>query len=217
MPASKPIRLYIPVVQRQPLLIEAHLLPLVEPLFLIETHMTFEERLLLLQTALGLPPGFVAAEVGSYLGASSSFLAAAAVLKNGFVHCVDTWQNEAMGLEPLEDTFRRFVENTYHFRHLIAAHRGRASEQAPQVPSGLDLLFIDGDHSYPAVLEDLTHYVPKLKPGGLLAMHDYHTFETVRRAAQEYLASLRPEDRAHIHSLQIFRLPPTTSGAWGSG
>src|SRR5262245_24034751 len=49
---------------------------LVEPLMMIETHMTYEERLRLFEVARWLPRHFVACEVGSYLGASTSFLAA---------------------------------------------------------------------------------------------------------------------------------------------
>ncbi len=36
----------------------------------------------------------------------------------------------------------------------------------------LDFLFIDGDHKWAAVDRDFTDWVPKLKVGGLLAMHD---------------------------------------------
>lgn len=36
----------------------------------------------------------------------------------------------------------------------------------------IDFLFIDGDHTYPAVLQDFTDWTPHVKPGGLLAMHD---------------------------------------------
>jgi hypothetical protein len=90
---------------------------------------------------------------------------------------IDLWL-PIRGMEPLEDTFERFCKNTYPFRHFIAAHRGRAAEQAPLVPAPLDLLFLDGDHSYEAVQSDLAHSVPKLKPGGWLLMHDYHTCES---------------------------------------
>ena len=36
----------------------------------------------------------------------------------------------------------------------------------------MDLLFIDGDHSYDAVKADFTHYSPLVRPGGLIALHD---------------------------------------------
>lgn len=36
----------------------------------------------------------------------------------------------------------------------------------------IDFIFIDGDHTYEAVAQDYTLYIPKLKHGGLLFMHD---------------------------------------------
>ena len=37
-----------------------------------------------------------------------------------------------------------------------------------------DYVFIDGDHSYDAVREDIKLWLPKVKVGGILAGHDYH-------------------------------------------
>lgn len=36
----------------------------------------------------------------------------------------------------------------------------------------LDFVFIDGDHSYDAVVRDIKYWAPRLKLGGLLAIHD---------------------------------------------
>jgi predicted O-methyltransferase YrrM len=36
----------------------------------------------------------------------------------------------------------------------------------------VDLLFIDGDHSYDGVLADFENYAPLVRPGGLIAFHD---------------------------------------------
>lgn len=40
----------------------------------------------------------------------------------------------------------------------------------------LDLVFIDGDHSYEAVMADIAAWQPLVRPGGVLAGHDYGTF-----------------------------------------
>jgi len=44
----------------------------------------------------------------------------------------------------------------------------RVRELAPQV----DLLFIDGDHTYEGVAADYELYAPLVRPGGLIAFHD---------------------------------------------
>ena len=37
-----------------------------------------------------------------------------------------------------------------------------------------DFIFIDADHSYQSVRQDLEIWYPKIKPGGLISGHDYH-------------------------------------------
>lgn len=37
----------------------------------------------------------------------------------------------------------------------------------------VDLVFIDGDHSYAGCAGDIRAWMPNLKPGGILAIHDY--------------------------------------------
>lgn len=199
------VELFVPVIQRRLLKIDPRILALIEPLFLIETHLSFEERLFLFDTALGLPNDFLACEIGSYLGASTAFLAATAVLKGGHIHCVDTWDNVAMGLEPPQDTYAAFLRNTFRFRPFITCHRGRASERAKVFGGGFDLLFVDGDHSYEAVQADLSHYVPKLKRPGVLAIHDFD-YESVNRAAADHFRGQLPASKGRVHSLQVFHL-----------
>jgi len=50
-----------------------------------------------------------------------------------------------------------------------------------------DAIFIDGDHSYQGVKQDLSLYFPLVKSGGLLIVHDY-------------LPALTPENRELILS-----------------
>jgi SAM-dependent methyltransferase len=53
-----------------------------------------------------------------------------------------------------------------------------------------DFVYIDGDHSYEAVLKDLKDYFPKLKKGGILAGDDFYWGITeglpVRKAVKEF-------------------------------
>jgi predicted O-methyltransferase YrrM len=206
---------YISVVQRRGFVVDdsqAIILPLIEPLFQIDTHMSYEERIELFRLAWESPQGFVAAEIGSYLGASTAFMAAAATIRNGHVHAIDTWRNDAMPDAPGEDTFVRFQENTRLFKHMITAHRGRADAMSQRIPA-LDLLFIDGDHSFEGTKSDLSHYAHKVKPGGLLIMHDFN-YDTVRRAAGEQLPIDSMKNVSRIQSLQAFRieLQPAAAG-----
>lgn len=40
-------------------------------------------------------------------------------------------------------------------------------------PTSLDFVYLDADHSYEAVKEDIKAWWPKIKPGGILAGHDW--------------------------------------------
>ena len=44
--------------------------------------------------------------------------------------------------------------------------------RSSDIHAGLDFLFLDGDHSYPAVKFDYIHYGSLVQPGGLIALHD---------------------------------------------
>jgi predicted O-methyltransferase YrrM len=148
--------------------------PYAQHIFAIPTHMTPMERLMLTQTALELPEGSTILEIGSYLGASTAFLAAAAVQRSATVHAIDTWMNDAMGAEGTWDTWTEFTANTQPFRDYIVPHRGTSiAVHAAEGNISCGMLFIDGDHTYEGVVTDLKTWLPSLKAGGVLAMHDF--------------------------------------------
>jgi predicted O-methyltransferase YrrM len=168
------VKATVQVVTAVEMTIPREMTPFVHALFAIPTHLSTQERLSLFQCAANLPTGFTAVEIGSYVGASTAFLAYAALTRDGMVHAVDTWGNDAMGGEGERDTWREFREHTRSFEAFITPHRGRSIDVAKRDgPISCDLLFIDGDHARDAVIADLQHWLPSLKPGGVLAMHDF--------------------------------------------
>jgi len=38
----------------------------------------------------------------------------------------------------------------------------------------VDFVYLDGDHSSAALMEDISRFLPKIKPGGFLGGHDYN-------------------------------------------
>ena len=71
--------------------------------------------------------------------------------------------------------------------------RSTSIDAAPQFPDGyFDIVYIDGDHSYKAVTEDLEAYWPKVSPGGIFAGDDFcHKFYklNVCRAVSQWFAA----------------------------
>ena len=51
--------------------------------------------------------------------------------------------------------------------------------------NSIDIIYIDGDHSYEAVLSDLTLFYPKIKEGGLIIGDDYNE-DGVKQSIEEY-------------------------------
>src|SRR2546423_1667256 len=100
-----------------------------------------------------IPASPVILEIGSYLGASACVMANA-LNGRGEVHCVDTWSNLAMS-EGSRDTFAEFKANTAKFSALIKPVRAASRDAAAHFGKEIDLLFIDGDHSFEGCRDDL--------------------------------------------------------------
>lgn len=73
--------------------------------------------------------------------------------------------------------------------------RAYSVQAAPRFKkNSLDFVYIDGNHCYEAVKEDLEAWHPKVKPGGLFAGHDFYDVTTsghyceVKKAVAEWMA-----------------------------
>lgn len=160
--------------------------------FSIRSHLTVSERVRLYR--LASRPGIrVCLEIGSYIGASAYFISAGLRDKqDGRLICIDTWNNDAMS-EGFWDTYEAFKRNTSHFSNLIIPVRGFSSDVAERVAreaQGLDLLFIDGDHSYEGVKADWEAYRRFLNPGAIVVFHDWGWAEGVKRVVREDVEQL---------------------------
>ncbi len=71
--------------------------------------------------------------------------------------------------------------------------RRTSKEAAKIIPDDLDLVFIDGDHSYESVKEDIDLWSKKVRPGKILSGHDYDEakFPQVVKAVNESIPNLR--------------------------
>ncbi len=202
---SENVVMTIPVVTVSDMTIPRWMSPFAKQLFGIPTHMTLAERLALVNVGLQMPAGFSAVEVGSYLGASTAFLGFAALHRAGTVHAIDPWTNDAMGAEGARDTWGEFRRNTEPFTHFIVPHQGFSADvHARETAIPCDLLFIDGDHSYDAVVTDLRCWLPSLKRGGVLAMHDIDAPD-VKRAFDDVVGTRVAEPPAIVDRLLTCR------------
>lgn len=152
----------------------------------IPTHLTIDEKRALHQLGTSVTGTFV--EIGSYLGASSSFLAAGIQSQaggaNSKLYCVDTWYNDAMS-EGNRDTYAEFLANIRQYADIIVPLRMRSDEAARTFSTSVDFLFIDGDHEYHGVNQDWDAWRPHLRDNALVAFHDVGWVEGVQRLVRE--------------------------------
>ena len=147
----------------------------------------------------------IIAEIGVWKGEFSN-----EILKNANpkkLVLIDPWQYDqsirgcapqVKGKEPLsqkffdaakEDTYKKFVgidEVT-----ILETNSKNASNKFQD--NYFDYIYIDGEHSYNAVLQDLTYWYPKLKPNGTIFGDDFYWREkdnsfNVKKAYEEFIA-----------------------------
>lgn len=75
-----------------------------------------------------------------------------------------------------------------------------------------DFLFIDGDHSYPGVRRDFELYVPLVRPGGIVALHDVSVEQPGKVRHQHDVAPYWNQVRALYEHEEIF---DSVGESWG--
>jgi hypothetical protein len=126
-------------------------------------------------------------EVGSWLGKST--IGMANHNKRCGIQCtiyaVDTWEGseETKHAETIEDLktkdsspYKEFSANLkiYDVEKSIVKIRKTSEEASKDFVNGFaDLIIIDAAHDYENVYNDITHWLPKVRKGGILAGDDY--------------------------------------------
>jgi hypothetical protein len=115
-------------------------------------------------------------ELGTHWG-ESYFTFCQSVFQNRVdcvCYAVDHWLGEPHAGHYGEEVFadvQQFNERHYRgFSYLLRTGFDEAREQFAD--ESIDLLHIDGLHTYEAVSHDFHTWLPKVKPGGLILMHD---------------------------------------------
>lgn len=117
-------------------------------------------------------------ELGTWKGRSLCSIADIIKRKNLKVYAVDTFEgtsNEGDAHQEtkeidLQQTFKDNVKKFGLNPTIFAMTTNEASKQIPNTTK-FDLIFIDADHSFEAVTQDIENWVPKCK--GIIAGHDF--------------------------------------------
>jgi len=159
------------------------------------------------------PSGSKFVEVGSWKGRSSACLAVeiANSGKEIDLYCVDTWEGsvEHKDYDNINSLYDVFIENMkpvekYYFPLKISSVD--ASKKFKD--KSLDFVFLDASHEYEDVKNDIIKWLPKVKPGGILAGHDYYVdghdwFPGVKQAVNEQLKNFEVGERCFVYRVPV--------------
>lgn len=129
-----------------------------------------------------IPENGVIVEVGCWRGKSISYLAVELINsnKNINLYAVDTWagspEHQNHPLVQNNTLYENYLNNIKPVSHVINNIRKESVEAAKQFEdNSIDAVFIDACHSPECVKEDIDAWYPKVKVGGVLAGHDWHS------------------------------------------
>ena len=118
-------------------------------------------------------------EIGVRTGISTAAFLVGLEYNGGHLYSVD-----------IEEACGKVVESTnWTFIHDSSRNADAIKSKIPQV---LDILFVDGDHTYEGTRDDFTNYAPLVRSGGLIICHDVCSGYDpgVQQAFYEFFASM---------------------------
>jgi hypothetical protein len=171
-----------------------------------------------------LPQHAVGAEVGVWKGDFSASLLR--FTQPNRLHLIDPWIFQAdlpmawygglaagsqVEMDAISESVRlRFA--TEIGQGTVEVHQATSTDALARIDdSSLDWIYIDGNHLYEGVRDDLVAALPKIRPGGLIACDDYGSpgwwEDGVRKAVDEFVASGHAEPVADLGSQFVMRRP----------
>jgi len=114
---------------------------------------------------------FVVVEIGNFQGASTELFA----LTCKHVYAVDPYTSgfsTAISESDLIMAEACFIERMKNYPNVTKLRKPSVEASKGFEDGSVDAVYIDGDHNYEAVIDDMNAWMPKLKPTGILSGHD---------------------------------------------
>ena len=114
-------------------------------------------------------------EIGSWKGRSTTWLASGARLAGHRLYAIDPHRDSCE--DPEATTLDEFRDNLARngLTDVVESLVMTSEEAAASISGPVELLFIDGNHSYAAVRRDAELWLPRLIDGGIVMFHDVAT------------------------------------------
>jgi predicted O-methyltransferase YrrM len=146
--------------------------------------------------------------VGAEIGVASGYYSAILCQKNPKLklYCIDPWLHyrdykDFANKKTFETMEMKAKELLSHYNTIIMKSFSVDAVKA-FVDESLDFVFIDGNHTYDYVKEDIEVWTPKVRKGGIVSGHDYYKTKAgnvgVIKAVDEYV-------KEHGYKLKLTR------------
>ena len=154
----------------------------------------------------------VIVELGSHMGLSA--LAMALALKKlgegGKLYAIDCWEGDIQAGEYSEAVYQTFLKRVEQLKleSTVVPLKMFFDEARDKIATPIDLLHIDGLHTWDAVKHDWDTFGPLVRPGGLILFHDVNTiYDGVRKFWDGLATKLESHTVPYSHGLGIVRSP----------
>ncbi len=130
-----------------------------------------------------MPKNSICAEIGVWKGELSGYILK--IVRPKKLHLIDPWQFQpefkdrwyggkvAENQKDMDKIYFKVLKKFGKNKNIVI-HRKRSDEASKEFPNQyFDWVFLDGNHHYEFVKNDLELYLPKIKKGGYLAGDDY--------------------------------------------
>lgn len=126
-------------------------------------------------------PHFHIVEIGSFSGGSTEVFA----LTCEKVYSIDPYDegehliqetrdgSEGTAKEILQTAEKMFIERMSAYDNVVKIKQSSADAVSRFEDKSLDAVYIDGDHRYESVVDDIRRWMPKLNDDGIISGHDY--------------------------------------------
>lgn len=136
------------------------------------------EGALLFEIIKKTPQEITIVEIGTAWGYTAALMAMTGHKVITIDNYKDLNQSPAHPITHIQNTFLRTLP--------IQFIKGESIEIAPLfINESIDILFIDTNHEYQSVKQDLENWLPKVKSNGIVLFHDYGSWKGVTEAVDE--------------------------------
>ncbi len=189
----------------------------------IEGWLRVEQARRLWELAAAVPPHGVVVEIGSFQGKSTVALARGAP-ETATVYAIDPhagndrgpgqWHGDPADGQADHVAFLANLADAAVSDRVVYL-RARSEDAHPQVAGPVDLLYVDGAHGYGPARGDLVGWGDRVRPGGVMAVHDVYASAFVTLAVMRSLwFSRRWRYLDRVRSLVVYERVPVSGLEW---